>query len=427
MRRRVRLGVWLLIPAALGAASSPGDGPVEVRMPLDESGAVDLAGLVAKLGTVAGLEPDRAVPAVKLPVQGLSGAMGRTFLGEALGPDVALTVEPSALVLRIESGGDAGRAGLRTRVLELARQAETEAARASRYGFRGRASYLPADPTRPTVCLVHGMNSSSGSFIHLIPALEAEGFGVVVYDYPFNRDLDESVAAFGRDWAAFRARTGDARPWAVLTHSMGALLARAYVEGPAYRGDVSDLILIAPPNQGSAVAELQGLLQWIEAAQALNGNKPSERRGGLLHVREGLGAAAEDLVPGSRFLVQLNGRPRRQGVRYRILAGNEGFLDEPTRRQIEARMKLVQRSGGLIGGLTRLALGTGVTAALDEVTDGTGDGCVAVASTSLEGTDPPVVIAANHVALIRGPLLYPEPGPIACWPHVREWLAARHP
>ena len=48
-------------------------------------------------------------------------------------------------------------------------------------------SYRPNDPTRPTICLVHGLNSSSGGFVHMIPWLEQAGYGIVVYDYPFNR------------------------------------------------------------------------------------------------------------------------------------------------------------------------------------------------------------------------------------------------
>ena len=33
-------------------------------------------------------------------------------------------------------------------------------------------------------------------------------------------------------------------------------------------------------------------------------------------------------------------------------------------------------------------------------------------------------IHANHVELVRGPLLYPDPGPVACMPVVLRWLKA---
>jgi hypothetical protein len=71
--------------------------------------------------------------------------------------------------------------------------------------------------------------------------------------------------------------------------------------------------------------------------------------------------------------------------------------------------------------MARLATG-GMGAQLDELTDGTGDGAVALRSTRLAGVEEPVVLHANHVELIRGPLLYPAPGPVACMPQLLEWL-----
>ena len=91
---------------------------------------------------------------------------------------------------------------------------------------------------------------------------------------------------------------------------MGGLVARWHVEGPTYAGDVDRLILIAPPNEGSALAKAQSLIQWFENA----GLSRSGRSGGLLELSEGLGAAAADLAPGSDFLKALNARPRRDGT-----------------------------------------------------------------------------------------------------------------
>lgn len=289
------------------------------------------------------------------------------------------------------------------------------APRPARYGLNPRPSYRPNDPGRPTVVVVHGINSTSDSFVHLAAALEADGFGVVAYDYPFDRDLDRTVGDFARDWAEFRKQHEDARPWSVVTHSMGALLVRAYVEGDDYAGDVDHLFLIGPTNGGAAIARAQPILQLTRGLRA-GGDR---RAGALSGLQEGLGAAAEDLAPGSEFLRRLNARPRRVGVRYHILAGSSGFLSAEDRARVETRLAVVSRSGGVLGGLTKLAAG-GAAAALDEMTEGTGDGCVAIASTRLEGVEDHAVIAANHVELIRGPLLYPDPGPIACMPFLRE-------
>ena len=59
---------------------------------------------------------------------------------------------------------------------------------------------------------------------------------------------------------------------------------------------------------------------------------------------------------------------------------------------------------------------------LDELTDGTGDGCVSVERTRLDGVADHVTIHANHAELIRAPLLFPDPGPVACMPYVLRWL-----
>jgi hypothetical protein len=200
---------------------------------------------------------------------------------------------------------------------------------------------------------------------------------------------------------------------------MGGLVARAYVEGPDYGGDVDDLILIAPPNAGSSIALAQPVLEILDGLQAAGNGRRFE-------VPEDLGEAADDLLPGSRFLRRLAERPRREGVDYHILAGNVGFIDRDTRRRIESRYRLLARSSGVLGGLVKLA-GAELLAGLDELTDGTGDGAVTVASTRLEGVDEHVVIPANHVDLIRGPMFYPDPGPVACMPYVLRWLTDPEP
>ncbi len=123
------------------------------------------------------------------------------------------------------------------------------------------------------------------------------------------------------------------------------------------------------------------------------------------------------MTPGSDYLRRLNARPRRAGVRYRILAGDSAYLSDQARRQLEARL----RFAGLAGEIGRAVAG-GVSTPLDEITDGLGDGCVSVASTRLDGVADHRTIHANHLELIRAPLLFPDPGPVASMPAILEWL-----
>ena len=63
-----------------------------------------------------------------------------------------------------------------------------------------------------------------------------------------------------------------------------------------------------------------------------------------------------------------------------------------------------------------------MSASLDEITDGLGDGCVSVVSTRLDGVADHRTLHANHLELIRAPLLFPEAGPVAAMPDLLRWL-----
>jgi len=415
----------LLVLWLASLTPGPADGG-PVRIAANAAGEIDVADLVARLAERAGVDVARPAGTLTLPIGGLGGSLARTLLEASLGPDVALTFGDRELVAEVqpEALRAEGTRAFKARLEDLATRAQEAARRRSAYGMKALPSYRPDDPARPTVCLVHGLNSSSTVFKHMVGPLEAAGFGVVAYEYPYNRDLGQTAPAFGRDWADFRrkAGAGDARPWAIVAHSMGGLLARDYVEGGGYAGDVSDLILIAPPNQGSGLARAQALLQLMQGVKAVRGREARA----LANLADGVGEAAEDMTPGSPFLAALNARPRRPGVRYHILAGDTGFLTAEARRRVELQSRALRNAGGLVGGLARLA-GGDLATRLDEVTDGLGDGCVAVASTVLAGVEDRRVIHAGHLELIRAPLLYPEPGPVACLPFVLKRLKAAKP
>jgi hypothetical protein len=143
----------------------------------------------------------------------------------------------------------------------------------------------------------------------------------------------------------------------------------------------------------------------------------------MMHLSDGMGQAAQDMLPGSAVLTKLNRRPRRRGVAYHIVAGDVGFMNPDSRAQIEGRLALVNRNAGILGRLTQAAT-SDLPDLLDELTDGTGDGCVSVARTRLDGVTDHVILHANHAELIRAPLLFPGPGPVACMPEVLRWLKA---
>ncbi len=402
-----------------------------VEIPINKNSEVEIDDLIARIAESLAIRVDREPPVrVRLPVVGIDGKLTKKLLRETLGETIDFHVDNRSTSLVVDLGADATERDRKAKIAAgigfLAERARRELkAIEARFGMRARPSFQPNNPDRPTICLIHGLNSTSNVFVHMIKPLEDAGFGIVLYDYPYNHDLDETVQSFQRDWLAFRQKTGERSAWSVVAHSMGGLLIRSYIENsdrPRPR-DVDDVVLIAPPNQGSAIAKAQTILHYLDKLKAVNGL----RRDVLFQLSETLGAAAIDLTPGSRFLTRLNSNRRAADVDYHILAGDSGFVSIDSRRKIESRIETLAQSAGILRVLTLVATSE-VRAWLDVVTETYGDGCVSLAGAKLEGVDDFVVLHANHVELIRAPLFFPEPGPVVTLPYILKRLdkTAKH-
>jgi pimeloyl-ACP methyl ester carboxylesterase len=410
---------------ALATISSYGS-ELRIDVPLDKSGGLAITEVISGLARASGAAVERPPVGLALPTRGVAGSLTKTLLAECLGPQVRFVFRPDnvAIVIDEEALVESRRDDWKRRLADLGARTLQASRRRQSYGMKALASYRPNDPRRPTVCLVHGLNSSSGGFVHLVPHLEQAGYGVVVYDYPFNQRLEDSCSQFRTDWQAFRKQAGELRPWAILAHSMGALVARSYVEGDDQAArEVAALIMIAPLNQGAHLARLQTVHQTLSSLMAINSKRTAQA---LAQLSDGIGQAAEDMLPGSPFLSRLNRRSPPAGVPYHILAGSSGAIPRDVRQQAQARLDALTSANSLVSMFSQLAARE-MGPLLDELTDGTGDGCVAVDRTRLPGVNDHVTIRANHAELIRAPVLYPDPGPVVCMPYVLRWLRADLP
>jgi pimeloyl-ACP methyl ester carboxylesterase len=111
-------------------------------------------------------------------------------------------------------------------------------------------------PGQHLVLLVHGILRSTGTFTALEKALIETGFDAVAISYPSSRGTIEEHA---EGLARLLDRQDGTETVSFVTHSMGGLVVRHLLaRGGAWkrRIEVHRIVLIAPPNRGSAIARL---------------------------------------------------------------------------------------------------------------------------------------------------------------------------
>ena len=111
-------------------------------------------------------------------------------------------------------------------------------------------------PGTHLVLLVHGILRSTGTFSALEKALTDAGYDAVAISYPSSRGTIEEHA---EGLARLLERQEGTETVSFVTHSMGGLVVRYLLDGEGAwkrRIEVRRIVLIAPPNRGSAIAHL---------------------------------------------------------------------------------------------------------------------------------------------------------------------------
>ncbi len=159
--------------------------------------------------------------------------------------------------------------------------------------FPGIRCFAPAEPARGEVAVVvHGLFRGSRTMATIGRDLAGAGYDVFVYDYESTRD---DVAGHGGEFRRFLCRVAGEYPGAkihIVTHSMGALLARyalAHLDPDApdeWRDKAAEeclgagrfgrIVMIAPPNRGSKIARAVSRIPWGERLVRPIGDLSSE-------------------------------------------------------------------------------------------------------------------------------------------------------
>ncbi|MFO7688199.1 MAG: alpha/beta fold hydrolase [Desulfobacterales bacterium] len=251
--------------------------------------------------------------------------------------------------------------------------------------------------SRKSVVLVHGLDEPGKVWLNLAPALVEENFNVWLLRYPNDQPVVESARLFFDQLKGLR-QTGVQRI-SIVGHSMGGLVSREMLTSPeiGYNRaakneqvpEVASLTMVATPNHGSLLARFRAFAEVRDQLYRLAKGEVN-RLGGIL---DGAGEAKIDLLPGSRFLTELNARPHPEGVDQLIIAGITSPWNESDVRIW--RGKLQQNASE-----DRQKQVDAIANYLISMSHGLGDGLVTVESTRLEGVVHRTV-DGTHLSMIR--------------------------
>ncbi|MCA9127214.1 MAG: hypothetical protein KDB22_09010 [Planctomycetales bacterium] len=261
-------------------------------------------------------------------------------------------------------------------------------------------------PPHRIVVAMAGLHSLASSAAAIALELHQQtNLPMCVYEYPNDAPIVESARRL-RVHLRELHQTYPSSQVTLVTHSMGGLVSRAALEmeladqkTPALLADnfgVDQLIQVCPPNHGSEIAQYGPLLEGIEQVMRIADRSPGRRRWRLLGMlTDGFNEAPGDLIPGSQFLLQLNGNERNPQVRYSILAGDDGPLREGGTALLGGiwqRVADAVREPEIVDQKIQQLL------KCDDLQKGKGDGVVAVKSARLAGIDDFEVLNMSHLA-----------------------------
>jgi len=254
-----------------------------------------------------------------------------------------------------------------------------------------------ATARRQSVVLIHGLDDPGKVWQDLAPALAEEDFDVWLMEYPNDQPVVESARLFFDELQDLE--TLGIRRISIVAHSMGGLVSREMLTRPEFDyatavtdglvPEVGKLIMVATPNHGSQLARVRVFGETRDHLVRLMKGEASW----LGMILDGAGEAKIDLLPGSRFLTELNARPHPEGLEMSVISGiSSPWNEQDIDRWVDSvRQQLSHENGEWADRLGETLI---------SMTHGLGDGLVTVESSRLEGV-PHHTVDGTHLSMIR--------------------------
>jgi len=260
---------------------------------------------------------------------------------------------------------------------------EAYAEQQAKFGLKRQSDNSSVTKQR-IIILIHGLDDPGKVWMNLQPVLIKQGYDVWRFEYPDDQPIHDSARLLYQQLAKQHSILGEQVE--IIAHSMGGLVSREMLTHPEFnceaclqqRPGIDRLIMVGTPNHGSELARFRYFSEVRD--QLFSGD--FHWLGGIV---DGNGEAGDDLVPGSRFLTQLNSRPHPTETEYIVIAGMLATkeLSELT-LQLEPLNKLNRK----------------IQQISEQVIQSVGDGLVSLESATLEGVKR-YKVTGTHLSIIR--------------------------
>ncbi len=142
-------------------------------------------------------------------------------------------------------------------------------------------SLSAASEAAECVVVLHGMGRTHSSMAKIEARLVKEGYGVLNSSYDSTSDLITTLAESAVGAGVQYCEQQNANIIHFVTHSLGGILVRAYLQDREI-SRLGRIVMLAPPNQGSEVADLLQGYGAYELAMGPAGQALSTKPGGFL-------------------------------------------------------------------------------------------------------------------------------------------------